>query len=401
MTVDGWCPNHESGATDRIATSGKTARSTRLAEHEVVIGDKYSEAFPLSGLRSASSQVPETNARLSCRAAPLVAGPSCNHQDLSFNWWEGETTPARCSPRHGFSTGQDGVKRRRITVREFASLPHPLLASRLETEGTTPAVLVAAFVLELCRRHESPCSSREIRQYLILQALLFCALAALVVGAGETAWLGHSDPARLAGAMVAAPLVILLLAASVGRVQALLPENQTNRSSEPHAVAPQATRIVDWMAENVPEGQHLLIPPAYSLNRYVKFLDGRRHEWTFMRLDQEPCKPRPNSQMRCPPDEREISRIPPDAIWVHVGHQCKTSSLSMSSLLDQVRRTRSGYVMISGGYKFPGFMELPSRLQESGAFEIIHSELDKGASGRNESLVLLKSTGRAPEAVPP
>ena len=78
--------------------------------------------------------------------------------------------------------------------------------------------MVAAFVLELCHSHESPCSSREIRQYLILQALLFCALAALLVEAGETAWLGDSDHARLAGAMVAAPLVILLLAASVGGV---------------------------------------------------------------------------------------------------------------------------------------------------------------------------------------
>ena len=56
--------------------------------------------------------------------------------------------------------------------------------------------------------------------------------------------------------------------------------------------------------------------------------------------------------------------------------------------------------MISGGYKFAGIMGLPARLQESGAFEVVHSELDKGASGRNESLVLLKSTGRKPEAVP-
>jgi hypothetical protein len=72
----------------------------------------------------------------------------------------------------------------------------------------------------------------------------------------------------------------------------------------------------------------------------------------------------------------------------------------MSGLLEQVRRTRSGYVMISGGYKFPGFMGLASRLQDSGAFKIIHSELDKGGSGRNESLVLLKSTGPAHEAVP-
>src|SRR5215217_6455568 len=50
-------------------------------------------------------------------------------------------------------------------VREVAWLPHPLLASRLGAEGTTPAVLVAAFVLELCRRHESLCSSREIRHH--------------------------------------------------------------------------------------------------------------------------------------------------------------------------------------------------------------------------------------------
>ena len=231
-------------------------------------------------------------------------------------------------------------------------------------------------------------------------ALLFCVLAALVADAGETAWRGRGYAARLAGAIVAVPLIILLLIASVGRVQALLSENQANSSSEPPSGLPQAPRMVDWMAENVAEGQRLLIPTAYSLNRYIMFLDGRRHKWTFLQLNQEPCKPRPNSRMRCDPAERDVSRIPPDAIWVHIGHQCKASSLSMSSLLDQVRRTRSGYVMISGGYKFPGFMGLPSRLQESGAFEIIHSELDKGSSGRNESLALLKSIGGNPEAVP-
>jgi hypothetical protein len=57
-------------------------------------------------------------------------------------------------------------------------------------------------------------------------------------------------------------------------------------------------------------------------------------------------------------------------------------------------------VMISGGYSLPGILGLPARLQESGAFEVVHSELDPGASGENYSLVLLKSTGRAPAAVP-
>jgi hypothetical protein len=201
--------------------------------------------------------------------------------------------------------------------------------------------------------------------------------------------------------VVAVPLVIFLLASSVERVQALLPENPVGGLSEQHRVAPPATEMVDWMTENVPEGQNIFITPAYSLNRYLVYVDGGRHEWTFLRLDQEPCRPRPNVQMRCDSDDNAISRIPPDAVWVHVGDHCKAISLSMSNLLEQVRRTRSGYVMISGGYRLPGIMGLPSRLQESGAFEVVHIELDHGgASGPNQGLVLLKSTGRAPKAVP-
>jgi 4-amino-4-deoxy-L-arabinose transferase-like glycosyltransferase len=239
------------------------------------------------------------------------------------------------------------------------------------------------------------------RQFLVVQTLVFCALAALIVGASEAAWWGRGSSARLAGAVVAVPIGILLLAASVERVQALLPENPFSGLSERHRVAPPATEMVDWMTENVPGGQNVLITPAYSLNRYLAYLDGGRHEWTFLRLDQEPCRPMPNVQMRCNPGDNAISRIPPDAVWVHVGDHCKAISLSMSNLLGQLGRTRSGYLMISGGYRLPGIMGLPSRLQESGAFEVVHSELDRGgASGPNQGLVLLKITGRAPEAVP-
>jgi hypothetical protein len=238
------------------------------------------------------------------------------------------------------------------------------------------------------------------RQYLVFAALAFCALASLVVDAAGAAWRGGGEATRLAGAIVATPLAILLLVASVERVQALLPENTATRSSGSHEVSPQATRMVDWMTRNVPEGQKSLILPAYSLNSYLIFLDGRRHDWAFLQLDQEPCKPRPNQRMRCDPEERDISRIPPDAIWIHIGEQCNASTLSRSNLQGQLRRTRSEYLMVSGGYKFAGIMGLPSRLQQSGDFEVVHSELDEGAAGRNESLVLLKSTGRKPEAVP-
>ena len=239
------------------------------------------------------------------------------------------------------------------------------------------------------------------RQYLVLSALVFCALAPLVVDAARAAWRGaRIYAARLAGALVAVVLIILLLVASVERVEAQLPEKAVGGSSGRHEVSPQATRMAHWMAENVPKGQDVLILPAYSLNNYLMFLDGGRHDWAFLRMDQQPCKPRPNGRMRCNPNENDISRIPPDVIWVHIGDRCNASSLSMSNLLTQVRQTRSGYLMISGGYKFAGIMGLTLRLQESGAFKVAHSELDKGTSGWNESLVLMKSTGRKPEAVP-
>ena len=68
----------------------------------------------------------------------------------------------------------------------------------------------------------------------------------------------------------------------------------------------------------------------------------------------------------------------------------------MPNLTEQVRRTGSGHVMITGSPKFPGILGLPAILQRSGAFEIVHSEGGRGVGGA----VLLKSTGRQPEAVP-
>ena len=232
------------------------------------------------------------------------------------------------------------------------------------------------------------------RQFLVVQTLLFCALTALVVDASEAALRGRGYSARLAGAVVAIPLVIFLLVSSVQRVQAMLPENRVGSLSKQHRVAPQASEMTDWTTENVLEGEHILVNAAQG--NYLAYLDGGRHEWTFLRLDQEPCESKPNIQMRCDPDEDVTSKIPPDAVWVQTRGRCRVISLSMPNLLEQVRRTASGYVMITGSYKFPGILGLPSLLQESGAFEVVHAEGRSGAQG----VVLLKSTGRTPEAVP-
>jgi hypothetical protein len=243
------------------------------------------------------------------------------------------------------------------------------------------------------------------RQFLIPQTLVFCALAVLVVDAGEATLRGRGYSARLIGAVVAAPLAILLLAASVERVQALLPENPVGGLSRQHRVAPQATEMIEWMAPNVPEGAHILVVAEPTINasqaNYLMFLDGGRHEWRRLQLDQGICQPRPNIQIRCDPDQNAISRRPPDAIWVQkIGGECRVISLSMSNLLKQVGQSRASYVMIAGSPLFPSVLQLPSALQETNAFEVVHAELNqRGELSANEGVVLLESTGRAPKTL--
>jgi 4-amino-4-deoxy-L-arabinose transferase-like glycosyltransferase len=243
------------------------------------------------------------------------------------------------------------------------------------------------------------------RQFLIPQTLLFCALGALVVDAGEVAWRGRDYSARLRGAIVAASLAILLLAASVERVQALLLQNPVSGVFGQHRVASQEKEMVNWMAQNVPEGEHILVVAEPAINasqaNYLMFLDGGRHEWIQLQLDQAVCLPRPNVQIRCDLEKNDISRIPPEALWVQMVDRCEVISLSMPNLLKQLRQGDSEYVMIPGSHVFPSILELPLALQESDAFYVVHAELSQRVeSGANQGVVLLESTGRAPKALP-
>ena len=236
------------------------------------------------------------------------------------------------------------------------------------------------------------------RQFLVPQALLFCALGALVadaiaVGIREASSRRSAYPVRIAGVAVAASLVVLMLVPCVEKARDLLPDKLSGLS-EQHKVAPQTTAMVDWMDGNVPEGERVLV--SATQGAYLAYLDGGRHGWTALQLDQGICAPRPNAQIRCDPNQNDISRIPADAVWVAMIGKCRVVSLSMPNLLRQVRESGSDYVMIAGSPVFPGILGLPSRLQESGAFEVVHTE----GRAAERGLVLLKSTGRAPEAVP-
>lgn len=246
------------------------------------------------------------------------------------------------------------------------------------------------------------------RQFLVLQTLVLCALAALVVEAGVAALRERDHSARLIGAVVALPLAFLLVVGSVEKVQALLPPNLAGGLAGKHGVAYPETEMTDWMAQNVPEGKHVLVVAEPVINgaainvaraNYLTFLDGGRHELTLLDLDQSVCYPTPNVPISCDPEKNSISRIPPDAIWIETSGRCRVISLSMSNLVKQTRQSNSDFLMISGSTVFPGILRLSPILQRSNAFEVAHIERARRTSTKR-GVVLLKTTGREPETLP-
>jgi hypothetical protein len=245
-----------------------------------------------------------------------------------------------------------------------------------------------------------------LRQFLVPQTLVFCVLAALVVAAGAAAWRGRGGSPRMAVAVGAVLLATLLLVSSVQTVRALLPENLSGGLARQGRVARPADGMIDWMDKNVPAGEQILIVSEPAINvplaNYLMYLDGGRHEWRMLKLDQRICVPRPNIQINCDTDQNFVSKIPPDALWVQrIGGGCRVISLSASNLLEQSRRSDADYVAIYGDRVFPAILGLSPALRASDAFDLAHANLSVGRkTGVKLGVVLLKSTGQAPEAVP-
>lgn len=235
------------------------------------------------------------------------------------------------------------------------------------------------------------------RQFLIPQTLFFCVLAALVADAGAAAWRERALLRKAASAALAASLAVVLISFSAERVRELLPERSAEAAER--EVAPRANSMIDWMAANVPEGERILVNAAQG--QYLGFLGGDLYEWAPLRLDQKQCVPRPNVQMRCNPGKNDISRTSPDAVWVQMVGDCQVLSLSMPGLMEQVRDRGSEHIMVAGTPKYPGLLKLPTVLEDSGAFRVLHAEYGYGGKARaRQGVVLLKSTGKKPESVP-
>ena len=244
------------------------------------------------------------------------------------------------------------------------------------------------------------------RQFLVPQTLAFCILAALVVATGAATWRGRNLSYRIAGASLATALSLLLLVSCVQSALSLLTERLVRGLMAQHGMAPQTARMVDWMAENVPAGETILIVSEPGVNvaesNYLMFLDGGRHEWTRLWLDQGVCVPRPNVQAGCDTGQNDLSRTKPDALWVHgISGRCRVLSMSASNLMQQSRRSDANYVAVSGDYEFSAILGLPPALRSSGAFGLAHADVALNRStGVKQGTVLLEGTGHPPAAVP-
>jgi 4-amino-4-deoxy-L-arabinose transferase-like glycosyltransferase len=245
-----------------------------------------------------------------------------------------------------------------------------------------------------------------VRQFLVPQTLVFCVLAALVVAAFSLVWRGRGGAYRMAVAVGAALLAVMLLASSVQTVRALLPKDLDSGFAKQKQEFPAAQGMVDWMDENVPAGERILVVSEPAINvpeaNYLRYLDGGRHGWTTLRLDQGICVPRPNVQIGCDPDQNAISRIPPEALWVQwMGGKCSVVSLSGPNLLEQSRRSGADYVAIYGGRRFPAILELSPALRASGAFDLAHANVFvRRKTDEMQGVALLKSTGETADAAP-
>jgi hypothetical protein len=220
------------------------------------------------------------------------------------------------------------------------------------------------------------------------------------------AWRRQGRSHRIAGAVVAATLSIVLLASSAQTVRAFLPEGSARGLAGQHGLAPQTSQLVDWMAENVPEGERILIASLPAINvpqaNYLMFLDAGRHEWTTLRLDQGMCLPRPNIQTECDPDQNAISRIPPDALWVQsISGRCRVISLSASNLLQQSRRSGADYLATPSDDVGPAILELPPALRASRATTLAYARIvQMQPYGMKQGVVLQRLTGQRPETAP-
>lgn len=261
----------------------------------------------------------------------------------------------------------------------------------------------------------------DIRQWMILQALLYGALAMLVVGVFRAVTRDERRNILRSLALRAAAVVLAVVLALSTALQVQAEENVHSRMDVTNfqyfdQANPSVLEMHDWIARNVPEGENILTTWNYS--DHLIFLDDERHDWTLLEMD---CEKNLRDRQRaetCPPDE-EIAQAPPQpTVWFEMDEDCEAAALSMPTLMRQVEESGSEYVLISQHLYHPDTLYWTSNLLLSGAFELAYDTHPPSGTSPSQSaaaeitpefailsnlrsdLVLLKRTGQSPKPVP-
>ena len=229
------------------------------------------------------------------------------------------------------------------------------------------------------------------RQFLTPQTLLLCALAVLITEvcvsvAREAREKRFPDWIKLLAAVL---LVTYPLVSAGVEVRNLL----TGHAAEPSgggAATVQANKMSDWMVGNVPEGEEVVTTPLQS--NYMAFADGGNHEWRLLGADRHQTK-RPAASK----GGTAGYGAPSGTLWIQVNRNCEVLSYSTPNIMNQTRQRNVKFLMMTDFPIFPGLLGSASGLADSGAFEVVHRN---GNVADNEGFVLLRSTGRPPDAVP-
>ena len=224
------------------------------------------------------------------------------------------------------------------------------------------ALQIPASVFVLVERYST-------RQWLILQTLLYGALAGLTVGVVRAAFRRRGVGAWPVAA-VAVALVVGLLLPLPAQLQKLTGEYGHAEASVYNQTNPYVYEMQRWISGNVPEGESVITTWNYS--NQLAFLDGSKHEWVLL---EEDCERGilGLGRVGCLLT-REILEAPPQpAVWFAADKNCGARALSVPTLLRQMEEQDSGYLLVTPEPDYPdNVASLVPYLVESGAFEIAY-----------------------------
>jgi len=245
----------------------------------------------------------------------------------------------------------------------------------------------------------------QTRQLLIPQALLYGALAGLVVKVLRAlSREGRQNLYRSLAFGAAAVLIIGLVQATVVQVRLLSDDKHLRdkygnslhvRDHENNDLNSAVRDMHDWIAANIPEGEKIVTTQHYASQ--LAFLEGMQHGWTLLQLDG--CRRPPDGE--CRPDSEPIAQAPPQpAVYFDVDKDCKAQALSLTALEQQMESSGSTYLLTTQERipPYPFNLAWAPYLESSGAFEVVYSSYLPGAptTERPYGLVLLKWTGQNP-----